>query len=1091
MWNFSAGFFSPSIDSKSIQSALVRDLYQQGSWFFLSSLSAAVITVVILWKAVPIRWLLAWLVLQVLVSAFGFLLIRPYWSDQNRDIRLGMWYRRFTLSCVVAGASWGLLAVFFNPAWHPGRQIILMLLLVGVAIGNGRLLIAHYLSALIYSSLVWLPMAARLIATREPDFVMAGLGLVGFVLFFYLWHFPQAHKDLIIRLQLTRQTRRLSLERNTLAQQAKVDLLTGLPNRRALDEHLERALARCPDNHGFLAVLALDPFNFKQINASQSYAIGDRILRQLAVRLRGILSASDFVARTGGDEFVVVYESIEHLEEIEPLLERLHESVTVPFETGEQPLQLDIHAGLAIYPLLEVSGVSGLLNAAEQALDQAQKSPDKTALWWRIQVSDPTDTVRIMGQILTHQDHHPRIYGPDAAELLNNVQSVCATTTQLFIQALHEDLFKRLQVQPILSLFSTEEWQQHDTYLRRHMAMLTDLNLDQTRHVEYSIKAGRRHEKTGIQEAWVDEVYATWERIFVQHPGHLSLAVQLARSVLKKRFAADLEYQRAGREEIHLEWEKVAAEIDNLAWRSRHYVDLVEGTVTVLGNLQEVVAVTQMRADEHSVLRYEAVSDVFAAGEHDRSNTQLIPCIHVDVNHPHEDCPVGRAWRSGHIERIPSVNLDPHLEEWKSLAKQWGIRSLVAIPLFAGGQVRSILTLYLAYYGGFTGSERQKLLERIQRMLSMGMEQYLRTGKLPALQYLEDRLRYIHLLDEGRLVMLYQPILGLHTGKLAKVEALARLRRNDEWFSPAQFLPLFGKDELFALYRKGLEQALQALRTWASQGLKLDLSINLPPQGLDDSRYIDATRQLLVALPIPERQQLILELLETEDLNIYSHSGETFTAWKELGVSFAEDDLGSGYSSLARLQSIPFQFVKVDQSLVTNFEKEPFKVLHLIEQLISLAHSMGTMIVIEGLESEGLVEIATILGADFGQGYAIAKPMPADALPEWAKSHISWHLDRTRPATLPGLLALFMQNEKRVTEMQDWPGIARILVREGIHAEWFSGLNVPADPSLQAAFHTLKDLMIQHAGQPATDTMQARERFLCLMEEQLSRKAAY
>ncbi|HEN47029.1 MAG TPA: EAL domain-containing protein, partial [Mizugakiibacter sp.] len=1022
---------------------------------FLFSLAVVPMVMALLWREVPMHWLLAWLVLQVIVSIGGFLLFYFFQGQSSTPTRPNLWRQTFLLTCLVSGLGWGLLALSFDPTWHPAKQITLILLLLSIATTNSWLLVAHRLVALSYSIVAGLPITVWLITSPDLDYQLAGLLIAGLGLVYGLWYLPHAYHNLLRSLQQDEQAKKLTWERDALARQAKNDLLTGLPNRRALEEHLARALSRCANNQKFLLVLALDSFDFKQINATRSYATGDRVLQQLADRLRETLSASDFVARIGGAEFIVVYESIEHLEEIKPLLERLHEAVTVPFEIGEQPLQLDAHAGLAIYPLLEVSGVSELLHAAEQALDQAQKSPDKTALWWKIQVSDPTDTVPIMGQILTHQGHRPRIYGPDAADLLNDVQSVCATTTQRFIRALHEDLFKRLQVQSILSLFNTEEWQQHDTYLRRHMAMLTDLNLDQTRHVEYSIKAGRRHETTGIQEAWVDEAYATWEQIFVQHPGHLSLAVQLARSVIKKRFAADLEYQRAGREEIHLEWEKVAAEIDNLAWRSRHYVDLVEGTVTVLGNLQEVVAVTQMRSDEHSVLRYEAVSDVFAAGEHDLSNTQLIPCIHVDVDHPREDCPAGRAWRSGHIERSPSVNLDPHLEVWKSLAKQRGIRSLVAIPLFAGGQVRSILTLYLAYYGGFTGSERQKLLERIQRMLSMGMEQYLRTGKLPGLQYLEDRLRYIHLLDEGRLVMLYQPILGLHNGKLAKVEALARLRRNDEWLSPAQFLPLFGKDELFALYRKGLEQALQTLRTWAGQGLKPDLSINLPPQGLDDSRYIDVTRQLLVSLPIPERQQLILELLETEDLNIYSHSGEMFMAWQELGVSFAEDDLGSGYSSLARLRSIPFQFVKVDQTLVKNFEKEPFKVLHLIEQLISLAHSMGTMIVIEGLESEGLVEMATIFGADFGQGYAIAKPMPADALPEWTKNHISWHLDRTRPATLPGLLALFLQNEKRVTEMQDWPSIARILVREGIHAEWFSGLNVPADPSLQAAFHTL------------------------------------
>ncbi len=1074
----------------SLRPLLLEHLYRHGSLSFLFSLALTPLAVALLWPAVSVQWLLAWLVLQLVASIGGLLLSYFFQGQAGKLTQLKLWRPSFLLACLLSGLVWGLLVLQFDPSWHPAKQLALILLLLSIATTNSWLLVAHRLIAGSYGLVTGLPITVWLISNSDPDYQLAGLLIAGLGLGFGLWYLPRSYHQLVENLLQDEQAKKLAHERDTLAKQAMHDLLTGLPNRRALDDHLARALSRCANKQNFLLVLALDPFNFKQINASRSYAIGDRILRQLAERLQETLSASDFVARIGGDEFVLVYESIEHLEQIEPLLERLHESVTAPFEIGEQSLQLDFHAGLAIYPLLEVSGVSELLHAAEQALDQAQKAPERSALWWRVQVSDIADATQVAGKLPVQQSIHHLIYGPDAAHLLVDVQSVCATTTKQFIRALHEDGFQHLQAQSILGLFSSDERRQFDNDLSQHVAMLTSLDLDQVGHAEQSLEVGRRYEMMGVQETWMNAAYTSWEQIFIQHPGHLSLAVQLARPVIKRRFAADLEYQRSGRVEIRLEWEKVAAEIDNLAWRSQHYVDLVEGTALALGKLREVVAVTQMRPDEQSVLRYEAVSGAFASGENALSDSQFMPSIHVDASHPRGHCPSGRAWRSGRIERSSSVSLDPNLQAWKSLAQQMEIRSLVAIPLFAGTRVHSILTLYLAHYGGFAGSERQKLLERIQRMLSMGMEQYLRTGELPGLQYLEDRLRYTHLLDEGHLVMLYQPILDLRTGRLAKVEALARLHQDNEWFSPARFLPLFGKGELFTLYRQGLGQALQTLHGWVAQGLKPDLSINLPPQGLNDSRYLDATRQLLARWPLPDGQQLILELLETEDFNIYSRSGDVFAAWKELGVSFAEDDLGSGYSSLARLRSIPFQFVKVDQTLVTNFEKEPFKVLHLIEQLISLAHGMATMVVIEGLESKGLVEAAAIFGADFGQGYAIAKPMPAEALSEWTKSHIPWNLDRSRPTTLSGLLALFLQNEKRVTEMQDWPSIARILIREGIHAEWFAGLSESIDPALLGAFHTLKDLMIQHAGQPATDTMQARERFLCLMEEQLSRGVA-
>src|SRR3546814_1457066 len=91
-------------------------------------------------------------------------------------------------------------------------------------------------------------------------------------------------------------------------------------------------------------------------------------------------------------------------------------------------------------------------------------------------------------------------------------------------------------------------------------------------------------------------------------------------------------------------------------------------------------------------------------------------------------------------------------------------------------------------------------------------------------------------------------------------------------------------------------------------------------------------------------------------------------ALKALGFRLVEDDLGAGYSSLIRLRQWPFDRVKIDQGIVRRVADDPLRSLQFIRQLIRLGHDLELEVVVEGLETPGLIEAALILGADFGQG---------------------------------------------------------------------------------------------------------------------------
>jgi len=184
------------------------------------------------------------------------------------------------------------------------------------------------------------------------------------------------------------------------------------------------------------------------------------------------------------------------------------------------------------------------------------------------------------------------------------------------------------------------------------------------------------------------------------------------------------------------------------------------------------------------------------------------------------------------------------------------------------------------------------------------------------------------------------------------------------------------------VFRLGLDQALEQLVAWEAKDLQLDLSVNLAPATLLDPDCPAWVGQALRRHGVAPHR-LSLELLETESIDAASQD-EAIDQLVRLGVKLAMDDLGSGYSSLQRLSTLPFDTIKVDQSLTLNLRRDPLLSLSLIRAIIQLGRDLGRQVVVEGLEDAGMVEAAVILGAVQGQGYALARPMRADLLPGWA-----------------------------------------------------------------------------------------------------------
>lgn len=163
---------------------------------------------------------------------------------------------------------------------------------------------------------------------------------------------------------------------------AERDVLTGLPNRRAVLNCLERALAAASSNRTLLAIGYVDLDGFKSINDRFGHQTGDHVLTEIAQRLTQVFRTSDIVGRLGGDEFAVLLPDVANLNECEAVLSRAIESVQFPLRSlPGQETRITATIGYTIFPK-DYATAEVLLDHADQALYEAKKAgKNRTTLY--------------------------------------------------------------------------------------------------------------------------------------------------------------------------------------------------------------------------------------------------------------------------------------------------------------------------------------------------------------------------------------------------------------------------------------------------------------------------------------------------------------------------------------------------------------------------------------------------------------------------------------------------------------------------------------------------------------------------------------
>ena len=338
-----------------------------------------------------------------------------------------------------------------------------------------------------------------------------------------------------------------------------------------------------------------------------------------------------------------------------------------------------------------------------------------------------------------------------------------------------------------------------------------------------------------------------------------------------------------------------------------------------------------------------------------------------------------------------------HISEEQSEALEL-IRSWCQVltqPFHLGGKV-----IYLKAYAGLASSTRgadfsgllKESLQAADFAASEGREQVvvynpeIQKAARDADQMLSCLRQAV---SKNEFIVYYQPIVDIVTGGIVKAETLIRWNSKElGMVSPGKFVPLAERNgvihELTSWMLKAACQDLSRFRQQINPAFQL--SVNISPL---DVGYSD---DLVAKISDNLQQQglnndaLVVEITEGVFLDANQDAMGILQDLRSRGLGLALDDFGTGYSSLSYLSKFEIDYLKIDQSFVSDIAMTPAKRV-ICKAIIAMAKALNMKVVAEGIETAEQLKILADYGCDYAQGYYFAKPMPSENFAEFCLNY--------------------------------------------------------------------------------------------------------
>jgi diguanylate cyclase (GGDEF)-like protein/PAS domain S-box-containing protein len=239
-------------------------------------------------------------------------------------------------------------------------------------------------------------------------------------------------------------------------------------------------------------------------------------------------------------------------------------------------------------------------------------------------------------------------------------------------------------------------------------------------------------------------------------------------------------------------------------------------------------------------------------------------------------------------------------------------------------------------------------------------------------------------IDDGQLILHYQPQISLAGNRLTGFEALVRWKHPERgMISPGEFIPVAEDTGLIIpLGAWVLKEACRQMAEWQSRfssNPPLTIAVNVSYKQLTVAGFVESVREVLGKTGLAAAS-LRLEMTESAVMKDPEESAKTLRRLKDVGVGLEIDDFGTGYSSLSYLSSLPFDMVKIDRSFVTGLGTGEDRG-EIVRSILELGRSLGLDVIAEGVETEGELQRLLKLGCGRAQGYYFSKPLDPEAVP--------------------------------------------------------------------------------------------------------------
>jgi len=240
----------------------------------------------------------------------------------------------------------------------------------------------------------------------------------------------------------------------------------------------------------------------------------------------------------------------------------------------------------------------------------------------------------------------------------------------------------------------------------------------------------------------------------------------------------------------------------------------------------------------------------------------------------------------------------------------------------------------------------------------------------------------IQALKNEQLFVVFQPVINSNSGKVSFCEALLRWKYGSNLISPNEFIPVTEQHGLIhSIGSWVLHESCRLAANWTFDS-SVNVSINVSIAQFMRGDLLDVVKSALHSSGLPAKN-LHLEITESIFSEDIDYVLEQTKALQKLNIKVSIDDFGTGFSSLALLQSISADIVKIDRRFIASMDKGGEAIIQATQYI---ANELGYSVVAEGIETKEQADILSEMGIDSLQGFYFSKPMKVEQLPAWHKT---------------------------------------------------------------------------------------------------------